>query len=789
MVKKVIVLGAGVSGLSVAYELLKKGIDVEVIEKSNTVGGLAKTVEWNGNFVDMGPHTYHSPDQDIVDYWNHEFPESFFIRDHWAKNFKNNKFYDYPISKEFINQLHIDEKERIKTELANINLSELVNAKNYYEYTRALAGPTLQKLFFIHYPEKLWGMKTTELDANWAPKRIEIREKSLPFYHNQWAAVGKNGSGSILNKLKEKILKLKGKISLDESIESITFNSKIEKIHTSKRVIDVTQDEIVINTLSYTNFCKLSGIQTNLKYRGVALVLLEVNSPNIFPKGVDFLYIDDQKIIFNRISDQNSFIAKPQKDKTVICLEITYSPDDSIDNMNELDLINIAKDQFLSLSFVGSIKISNSKLIKLPEVYPMYFLGYRDELSRTKEKTDSIRNLYNHGSLAEFAYSDLQILFSKSIDLAELITNKTYSINKIGKHKPEIKFNKNVELLNSTIGDGEKCFVIAEIGLNHNGDLDLAKELIDQAIFSGADAVKLQSYRSEDRVVKEGKTSRYVEKVLGIEETDYELLKKNELSEKQTIELFEYARGRIEIFSAPFDVESAKFLSSIGVSCFKIASFDIVNFPLLRYVASTGLPIILSTGMSYLSEVEDALMEISRYNNKNLMLLQCTSVYPCPPESMNIKAIDTMRSAFGGLPVGLSDHVNGDSVSLAAVARGANIIEKHFTLSKKMEGPDHVLSLEPQELKDMVTKIRLIESALGSGIKQPAPIEHSTIFRFRKTMYFNCHLKQGTIIQEKHISYKGPAIGIYAKFEELVIGKKLKIDVEGDTPITWDLIE
>ena len=192
---------------------------------------------------------------------------------------------------------------------------------------------------------------------------------------------------------------------------------------------------------------------------------------------------------------------------------------------------------------------------------------------------------------------------------------------------------------------------------------------------------------------------------------------------------------------------------------------------------------------AHLSEIEDALHVVSSTGNKNVILLQCTSSYPCPPESMNIKAIDTMKQAFNYLPVGLSDHVIGDTITLAAVARGANVIEKHFTLDKRMEGPDHILSLEPDELKSMVSKIRLIEESLGDGIKQASSDEITTLIRFRKTMYSKVAIKKGTKISKDMITYKGPAYGIYAKYENIVLNQVIQRDVTIDTPITWDLFE
>jgi sialic acid synthase SpsE/protoporphyrinogen oxidase len=786
---KIYILGGGVTGLVLAYELLKRGQSVEVIEKSDTVGGLAKTLSWKGNAIDMGPHIYHTPDKDIQEYWESEFPGLFYNRDHWSKNLKDGEFFDYPVSKEFIDSLPKETKNQINYDLRNHNPDDLARATSYYEYIKALAGSTLQEMFFIRYPEKLWGMSTKELDANWAPKRIQIREKSTPFYWGQWSAVGNEGSGSVIESLKEKILQLGGVIKLSEAINKIYIKeSRITAIDTDKRIVNVKGNDIVINTTSYTQISKLLGHSTSLQYRGVILVYLEINTTVVFPDGVDFVYIDDPKVHFNRVSDQNSFVKDKIKGSTIICCETTYSASDHYDTMDEDQLIEEVKQQFVALGFCDGEQITDSKIIKLPEVYPMFFLGYQNALAQTKEKIDSIGNMYTLGSLAEYAYSDLQVLFGKAIDLAQIITDRTFRINKIDKTSPRLSFNKTVEISGITIGDNQKTFIIAEIGLNHNGDIGIAKKLIDKAIDAGADAVKLQSYKSKSRIAKDGKTSRYVEKILGTEETDYEMFKKNELSYEQTEELFNYAKDRTIIFSAPFDIESAEELERLGVDCYKIASFDLVNLPLIREVASTGKPMIISTGMAYLSEIEDALREVMLCRNSNVILLQCTSSYPCPPESMNIRAIDTMKQSFNNLPVGLSDHVIGDTVSLAAVARGANVIEKHFTLDKQMEGPDHILSLEPQELKEMVSRIRLIEVAIGDGIKQPAPNEISTLIRFRKTMYSNTTIKKGEAISRDQITYKGPAYGIYAKYEEIVLGQVTLKDIAKDTPITWDLL-
>ena len=214
-------------------------------------------------------HIYHTPDKDIKDYFLTEFRGLFFEREHWAKNFKYNNFYDYPISREFINSLPKDTRDKINKELSEVNQDELSKANNYFEYTKALAGETLQKLFFTKYPEKLWGISTKDLDLKWAPKRVQITEKRRAFYQDQWSAVGNEGSGTILNSLEEKIIKLGGIINLEEQISKIELNNNIniKSISTSVRKIDLMPSDLVINTTSCTVFSQFINFKTDLKYR------------------------------------------------------------------------------------------------------------------------------------------------------------------------------------------------------------------------------------------------------------------------------------------------------------------------------------------------------------------------------------------------------------------------------------------------------------------------------------------------------------------------------------------
>lgn len=312
----------------------------------------------------------------------------------------------------------------------------------------------------------------------------------------------------------------------------------------------------------------------------------------------------------------------------------------------------------------------------------------------------------------------------------------------------------------------DKTFIIAEAGVNHNGSFELAKKLIDAAAEAGADCVKFQTFKADTIVSKSAKKADYQQKTTDAAESQYQMLKRLELSESDHRELQKYCREKgIMFLSTPFDVDSIDFLDSLGLECFKIPSGEITNLPYLRKVNSKHKPVIMSTGMATLNEIKEALAVLK---NCNVSLLHCTTEYPCPFESVNLKAIQTMRGAFH-VPVGYSDHTKGIEVPIAAVAMGATIIEKHFTLDRNMDGPDHKASLEPEELKAMVVAIRHIEAALGTGEKEPAECEKKNIAVVRKSIVAKRAIKKGELLTEENLTVKRPGDGISPmKWDEVV---------------------
>jgi N,N'-diacetyllegionaminate synthase len=327
-----------------------------------------------------------------------------------------------------------------------------------------------------------------------------------------------------------------------------------------------------------------------------------------------------------------------------------------------------------------------------------------------------------------------------------------------------------------------KVFIIAEAGVNHNGSVDLAKKLIDVAVSAGADAVKFQTFKAENLVSKNTQKADYQKQTTDALESQFEMIKKLELDIETHKKLMTYCQEKEIIFlSTPFDHDSINLLSSLGLEIFKIPSGEITNLPYLRHISSLEKQVILSTGMSTLQEVGDALnILISGGTLKEgITVLHANTMYPTPMEDVNLNAMLTIQKEFG-VDIGYSDHTLGIEVDIAAVAMGASCIEKHFTLDKTMDGPDHKASLEPEELKSMVRAIRNIEKAMGSFEKDPSPSESVNVDIVRKSIVASQEIRKGDMLTDKNITVKRPGNGVSPMQWDDVIGmmaiKDYKID-------------
>ncbi len=324
------------------------------------------------------------------------------------------------------------------------------------------------------------------------------------------------------------------------------------------------------------------------------------------------------------------------------------------------------------------------------------------------------------------------------------------------------------------IGNDHPCFVIAEAGVNHNGQIDLARRLIDVAAEAHVDAVKFQAFRTDQ---------------LSTERSTRDTLRKLELPGEAFAELQSHCRARGVLFlSTPFDEESADLLHHLCVPGFKVGSGDLTHHPLLAHIARYGKPLLLSTGMSFLEEVEEAVSVIRKAGNDQIVLLHCISRYPADPEEANLRALKTLKNRFD-VPVGFSDHTLGTQVAVAAVALGASVLEKHITLDRSLPGPDHAASLEPPELQQLVRSIRTVQSALGDGEKKPMVGEEETRKTARRSVVAKVDISAGAHLETSMIAFKRPGIGIPPKELRNLLGRRARIRIPKDTQITWDMVE
>lgn len=349
---------------------------------------------------------------------------------------------------------------------------------------------------------------------------------------------------------------------------------------------------------------------------------------------------------------------------------------------------------------------------------------------------------------------------------------------------------KIIKIGERQIGAGKACFIIAEVGSNHDQKLSQAFQLIDVAKKAGADAVKFQSFSADKYYSRQTPIPKYLKKFKLIKpgESMRDLIERIQIPKEWYQSLAQYCREQNILFlSTPFNKKAIDELEYVGVPAYKIASFEITHLPLLEYAATKGKPIILSTGMADLADIELALNTIHKSGNRNIILLHCAVGYPPKYRDLNLRAIETMRQAFQ-LPIGFSDHTLGTISAVAAVSLGACMIEKHFTLNRRLSGPDHPFALEPDELKIMIKAIRDTEKSLGSGIKKRSASEEELYRLGRRSLVANCNIPKGTKVTRQMLGIKRPGYGIHPKMISIVIGRIARTNIKADDILTWEKI-
>ena len=794
------IIGSGISGLVLAYELAKKGNSVRIFESLNVCGGLTRSESISGVNYDCGPHLYHTNNEDIKNYWFNIMGDAIVDPDLYGANYIDNKIYEYPLSIESLHdQFDKNEVSTIMKELKNLDKKKLNQSKNYSEYVSNLAGNYLSKKFFKRYPEKLWGIPTTKLSAKFAPRRVEIRKERRPFHSGKgkWAGVLKGGCGVLAKSLEKKLNTLGIYIEYGSTLNKIKLSNKNNGKYKSiselnfldKKRIKISDHDQVISTMPITELAKILKIKNKLWNRSLKIFCIHLNGKVRLPDNYDWLYFDDKNLIFHRVTLQNSFSEEGlPKDTTVFSCEVAYNKNEKIDKLSPAKIKEKCIKDLLKVNLIKKKDIIGTHLIDAKAVYPGIYVGYENELSKLKGKLSFIDNLYSHGALAEYEYADTQVLTAKSIDLADSLT-KNVKITDTNLKK-QIKFipSTKLQINNTSIGYDEKCFIISEIGLNHNGNVELCKKLIDQSKRAGASAVKLQTYK-KGRISANTRTARYYEDLIDTQESLSSFVDNISFSFNQTKEIFRYAsEKKITIFSTPFDLESLKILEKLNCPAYKISSMDLVNYPLIEAVGRLQKPIIISTGMSDLTEISQAVEILKSINNTNFALLHCVSSYPCSPSNANLPMISKLKDTFNCI-VGYSDHTTGIDVSLAAAANGAKIIEKHFTLDRKMDGPDHNFSLIEDELSSLVSSVRRIEEAKydhGFGVMS---VEVDTAQNLRRSIFYRKNVSKGTKLKLNDLEIKSPGIGLHPKEIGQIVGKTIIKSVKKDFPVSWEDIK
>jgi N,N'-diacetyllegionaminate synthase len=347
----------------------------------------------------------------------------------------------------------------------------------------------------------------------------------------------------------------------------------------------------------------------------------------------------------------------------------------------------------------------------------------------------------------------------------------------------------SVEILDRKVSHDQPVFIIAEAGVNHNGSLEMAKQLAYEAKNAGADCVKFQTFKASRVVTRSANKASYQLRVTDPDESQIDMLQKLELSKNDHEKLFNYCQSLGIIFmSTPYNEEDVDFLDDLGVCAFKLASISCVEPSFLKYVAKKNKPVILSTGMASLADVDSAVSAFKEVSDNGLILLQCTTNYPSQPDDANLLAIKTMQESFK-LLVGYSDHMQNNIGCIASVVMGACVIEKHFTLDKSLAGPDHSCSANLAEFSSLVKSVRMTEKMLGNGIKTPAPIEIINAKGMRRSIVVKKSVKMGEIFSTETLTLKRPADGVHPRYYEEIIGKKASKNIGADTILQMSDVE
>ena len=618
--KNIFIIGAGPAGLACSYYLSKENYKVKTYEQNKVVGGLARSWNWEGFNLDTGPHIFHTPVKEIEKDWEDLFGELIVKKNFYACNFRNDKYYDYPLNLDQL-ESHKEFSKDVDYLRKNKSFGDLASATSFEDYVNRLVGTKLSNAFFKEYPEKLWGIKTSEMSSEWAPKRIRLTNEKEKFFGNEFTAIGKKGTGEIMQKLCKEAEKNNCEIMtkckiLGLSIKPYKGMSYIEYIETSSNgKIKVDKDDLVILTIPLTKALDLIGYSIDLKFRGTLSLYLEVNKEiNIIPDGYDWLYLQNKNNIVNRLccpTNWSKQIDTTNENRKLLAAEISVN-----DDINQKELKEKIKKGYSYLKEI--ISKNNGEIINWTHnleryVYPVKMLNSKKKLQKPKKIFAEISNVEILGTGANFNYGDMQIMFLKAKELCKELNNKhDKSLSKIS------YINRYQKDLNSNFHNSRDIKIIAEIGINHNGSTKELKELIKEASNSGSQYIKFQYYKNKERISRSSIENKLVEKAQEIEETTLEILEENQLSISQLMEAKKITEKLNCIpMTTVFGIESLREALNLGFKNIKVASMDLNNFELHKEIINNQKKIqdvFISTGMSSTAEI---ISSLNLYKIKN----------------------------------------------------------------------------------------------------------------------------------------------------------------------------
>lgn len=742
-----IIIGAGASGLSLAWFLTMRGLSVTVYESSPYVGGLSKSItvqfDHSSLILDCGPHVFHTDDPEISNLWTNNF-DYLVPCDLYSANCKGinyDSFHDYPVSIEGLR------KAGLLSEFSGYNAAnrQEFTASNYREYMIRRVGPRIEEEYFRRYPQKLWGMPTSEMRADWAPKRIQIRSSIEPFFNGQFCATSSYGSGRVYQDIAEKIRKKGGNIYTGSEVTSIGLaDNCINSLYVNGNEISIGDNTSVISCIPKLKMANLLGISEQLRYRGV-FIGSYVSKFSSLPHEYDWVYIDDPDIIFTRITNYGTMSPHACNGFNVLMLEAPFASEDLIDRSSFERLFH---ESILKVPWLRDSELTHVHSQVERFVYPIREEGYEKKLSIVDSLLGRFHNLYCCGTSSEYEYGDVQICFRKSLDFAndflDGLLDKRSSLCVLASpiDIPQFEFSKPL--------------IIGEIGINHNGDFDMARRLLTGCRDAGIDFAKFQLYNPSKRANKYARDAFYRESSDGEGENMYDMFERCALSTTQYAELKELGdKLGIHVFFSAFDGESVVAAKRISPDIIKISSMDLTNFDVLSAARSNFNSIIMSTGMSTISDIEMS-SSFLRSSCRDLTLLHCISSYPLNVTDLHL---GTMRSlAPFADKIGYSDHSQEIFTVLLAVVYGATVLEKHITLDKSLPGPDHVHSWDLSELRQAVYLLSNLNSIFGvrTGV---LPSEQREMLRQKKGFYYKTDLNAGSNVSLADLLLQAPCRG------------------------------